>query len=129
MRVGTNGLTFLLVYTIVCKIFSPLVHCCILYFKSGLLSCIYNFITMNLNLTSFLVRDTKTSFPHVDRGSMHAVERHNDLFSWKKYNKYTHMSTLYEYRCKDVIEIGNKLLMQKIQCFGRWTPLFHVSNE
>jgi hypothetical protein len=25
---------------------------------------------------------------HVDRGSMHVVEHHKDLFSWKKYNSY-----------------------------------------
>ncbi len=27
-----------------------------------------------------------TSLEHVDRGSLHVAEHHNDLFSWKKYN-------------------------------------------
>jgi hypothetical protein len=32
------------------------------------------------------VQDTTASFAYIDRGSMHVVEHHNDLFSWKKHN-------------------------------------------
>ncbi len=54
-----------------------------------------------------------TSLAYIDRGLMHAVEHHNDLFSSKKYNNYAHRLTLNEFRCKYVIECGNELLMQK----------------
>jgi hypothetical protein len=59
------------------------------------------------------VQDTTTSFAHIDGGSIHVEEHHDDLFSWKNCNNYTHMLTLYEYRCKCAIECGNKLPMEK----------------
>jgi hypothetical protein len=62
---------------------------------------------------NFSVWDTTTSFAFVDKWSTHVVEHHNDLFSWKKDNNYTHMSILHEYRCKDIFKCGSELLMQK----------------
>ncbi len=32
---------------------------------------------------------------------MHVVKHYDDLFCWKKYNKYTYMPTLYRYKCKE----------------------------
>ncbi len=72
-----------------------------------------------------------TSFAHVHRGSMHVVEHNYDLFSWKKYNNYMHMLTLYEYRCKGIIECGSKLLVQSTKFSLYWllTLQRHVLNE
>jgi hypothetical protein len=42
------------------------------------------------NLATVDVRDTTASHEHVDRGPMHVVKHHDDLFSWKKYNNYLH---------------------------------------
>jgi hypothetical protein len=49
------------------------------------------------------------SFMHIDRGSMHVEEHHDDLFSWKKYNNCTHMLALHKCRCKGVAKCGNIL--------------------
>jgi hypothetical protein len=42
-------------------------------------------------------RYLETSLADKDRGSMHGVEHHDDLLSWKKCNNYTHILTLYKY--------------------------------
>ncbi len=55
-----------------------------------------------------------TSLVYVDIGSMHVVEQHDDLFSWKKYNNYTHVNAVQKYRMwRMLFERGNKLFMQK----------------
>jgi hypothetical protein len=37
---------------------------------------------------------------------MHVEVHHDDLFSWKKYNNYTHMSVLEEYRHEDSTNVA-----------------------
>jgi hypothetical protein len=41
-----------------------------------------------------IVRDMTTNLVYIDRGSMDVVEHHDDLFSWMKYNNYTHVNTV-----------------------------------
>ncbi len=42
------------------------------------------------------------------------TEQHDDLFSWKKYNNYTHVNAVQKYRMwRMLFEHGNKLFLQK----------------
>jgi hypothetical protein len=76
-----------------------------------------------------LVRDMTTSFAHIGRGSMDVVAHHGDLFFWK--NNYTHMSTLHEYRLRDIMECGNESPCRNTMFSLCWplTLQCHVSNE
>ncbi len=62
---------------------------------------------------------------------MHVVKHHSDLFSWEKYNNFTHMSILHEYRCKDVIECGVEFFIKSTMFLLCWplTLLCHAVNE
>jgi hypothetical protein len=71
----------------------------------------FTFLQYNIKNLGLSVPDTAMSFAHIDRRSMYVVEHHDDFFSWKNYNNYTHMIALYEHGCKGVAECGNKLFM------------------
>jgi hypothetical protein len=61
-----------------------------------------NFLVMSVTIVTDFhanvsARDTTKSLAYIDRGSMHVAEHHDDLYSWKKYNFFTHILTLYKY--------------------------------
>ncbi len=51
---------------------------------------------ISLYLETTIVQDTMSSLLDVDIGLIHAVEYHNDLFSWKNYSNYTLILILHD---------------------------------
>jgi hypothetical protein len=72
------------------------------------------------------VQDMTTSLVFADRGSMHVVEHQDDIFSWKKYNSYTCMSTTE--MCRMLFERSNKLFGQKYNVLNLLTEDSLVSR-